>query len=156
MPVKRRDAPGLALQPLEQLLQEMPDLAPAHALLGLAQARLDEGGRASAELKPGKHTVLLKARQTGFKYSTTRNLKAGDRWVVAPGVGTLTVDLVPFGSLKVSGLEVLKGYSNKSMQLWEGRYELEAENTDAKKTFTRPVVVKADAETKESFNFLPQ
>ena len=46
-----RDAPGLAVPPLEALLEKMPDLAPAHALLGLAEARLDEGGRASAELK---------------------------------------------------------------------------------------------------------
>ena len=46
-----RDAPGLAVPPLESLLQKMPDLAPAHALLGLAQARLDEGGRAATELK---------------------------------------------------------------------------------------------------------
>lgn len=46
-----RDAPGLAVPPLEALLQKMPDLAAAHALLGLAQARLDEGGRAATELK---------------------------------------------------------------------------------------------------------
>ncbi len=46
-----RDAPGLAVPPLESLLQKMPDLAPAHALLGLAEARLDEGGRAATELK---------------------------------------------------------------------------------------------------------
>ncbi len=46
-----RDAPGLAVPPLESLLLRMPDLAPAHALLGLAQARLDEGGRAATELK---------------------------------------------------------------------------------------------------------
>ena len=46
-----RDAPGLAVPPLESLLAKMPDLAPAHALLGLAQARLDEGGRAATELK---------------------------------------------------------------------------------------------------------
>ena len=46
-----RDAPGLAVAPLEALLQKMPNLAPAHALLGLAEARLDESGRAVTELK---------------------------------------------------------------------------------------------------------
>jgi eukaryotic-like serine/threonine-protein kinase len=109
---------------------------------------------ASAELKPGKHTVVLKARETGFKFAVTRKLKAGEQWIVAPGVGTLTVELVPFGTLKIGGVEVLKGYSSKSLRLWEGRYELVAENAEAKKTFTRPVEVKPDAELKESFNFL--
>jgi hypothetical protein len=51
---------------------------------------------------------------------------------------------------------MLKGYSTKTVRLWEGRYDLEAENKEANKSFTRPVVVKADAETKETFNFLPQ
>jgi hypothetical protein len=111
---------------------------------------------ASAELKPGKHTVLLKARETGFKFTATKQVKAGDSWIVAPGVGTLTVELVPFGTLKVSGVEMLSGYSTKTVRLWEGRYELVAENKEAQKSFTRPVVVKPDAETKESFNFLPQ
>lgn len=46
-----RDQPGLAVPPLEALLAKMPDLAPAHALLGLAEARLDEAGRAVTELK---------------------------------------------------------------------------------------------------------
>lgn len=46
-----RDAPGLAVPPLEALLQRFPDLAPAHALLGLAAARLDEAGKAVTELK---------------------------------------------------------------------------------------------------------
>lgn len=46
-----KDAPGLAVPPLESLLQRFPDLAPAHALLGLAAARLDEAGRSITELK---------------------------------------------------------------------------------------------------------
>lgn len=46
-----RDAPGLAAPQLELLLGKLPDLAPAHALLGLAAARLDEAGRAVTELK---------------------------------------------------------------------------------------------------------
>lgn len=46
-----RDAPGLAAPQLETLLGKMPDLAAAHALLGLASARLDEAGRAVTELK---------------------------------------------------------------------------------------------------------
>ncbi|TMA27708.1 MAG: tetratricopeptide repeat protein [Deltaproteobacteria bacterium] len=46
-----RDAPGLAVPPLEALLARLPDLAPAHALLGLAAARLDEAGRAVTELR---------------------------------------------------------------------------------------------------------
>ena len=45
-----RDAPGLAVAPLEELLQKLPDLGAAHALLGLAAQRLDEGGRAVTEL----------------------------------------------------------------------------------------------------------
>ncbi|HUJ26554.1 MAG TPA: tetratricopeptide repeat protein [Myxococcales bacterium] len=46
-----RDAPGLAAPQLETLLGKLPDLAAAHALLGLASARLDEAGRAVTELK---------------------------------------------------------------------------------------------------------
>lgn len=44
------DAPGLALRPLERLTQRLPGLSAAHALLGLAALRLDEGARAVAEL----------------------------------------------------------------------------------------------------------
>jgi Flp pilus assembly protein TadD len=46
-----RDAPGIAAPQLEALIARLPDLAPAHALLGLAAARLDEAGRAVTELK---------------------------------------------------------------------------------------------------------
>ncbi|MCA1826397.1 MAG: tetratricopeptide repeat protein [Myxococcales bacterium] len=46
-----KDAPGLAAPRLEALLAKLPDLAPAHALLGLAAARLDETGRAVTELR---------------------------------------------------------------------------------------------------------
>ncbi len=46
-----RDAPGLAVAPLEALLEKLPDLGAAHALLGLAAQRLDEAGRAMTELK---------------------------------------------------------------------------------------------------------
>ena len=46
-----RDAPGLAVPQLEALLAKLPDLAAAHALLGLATARLDETGRAVTELR---------------------------------------------------------------------------------------------------------
>ena len=46
-----KDAPGLAAPQLEALLAKLPDLAPAHALLGLAAARLDETGRAVTELR---------------------------------------------------------------------------------------------------------
>ena len=46
-----RDAPGLALPYLEGLVQKFPDLAAAHALLGLAAQRLDEAGRAVTELQ---------------------------------------------------------------------------------------------------------
>ncbi len=46
-----RDAPGIAAPRLEALLMQLPDLAAAHALLGLAAARLDEAGRAVTELR---------------------------------------------------------------------------------------------------------
>ena len=46
-----RDAPGIAAPQLETLLLRLPDLAAAHALLGLAAARLDEAGRAVTELR---------------------------------------------------------------------------------------------------------
>ena len=46
-----RDAPGLALPYLEGLVQRFPELAAAHALLGLAAHRLDEAGRAVTELQ---------------------------------------------------------------------------------------------------------
>src|SRR5262249_5841192 len=46
-----KDAPGLAAPQLEALLARMPDLAAAHALLGLAAARVDETGRAVTELR---------------------------------------------------------------------------------------------------------
>lgn len=46
-----KDAPGLAAPQLETLLSRLPDLAPAHALLGLAAFRLDETGRAVSELR---------------------------------------------------------------------------------------------------------
>ncbi len=46
-----RDAPGIAAPQLETLVARLPDLAPAHALLGLAAARLDEAGRAVTELR---------------------------------------------------------------------------------------------------------
>ena len=45
-----KDAPALALPPLEQLTARLPDLTAAHALLGLAAVRLDEPGRAVTEL----------------------------------------------------------------------------------------------------------
>jgi Flp pilus assembly protein TadD len=46
-----RDAPGVALPKLEELATRQPDFAAAHALLGLACARLDEAGRAIGELR---------------------------------------------------------------------------------------------------------
>ena len=46
-----RDAPGLAVAPLDELIARLPELGPAHALLGLAAARLDEAGKALTELK---------------------------------------------------------------------------------------------------------
>ena len=46
-----KDAPGLAVPVLDTLLQRLPDLGPAHALLGLAAQRMDEAGRAVSELK---------------------------------------------------------------------------------------------------------
>ena len=46
-----QNAPGLALPKLEELTAQKPQLAAAHALLGLACARLDEGGRAAGELR---------------------------------------------------------------------------------------------------------
>jgi tetratricopeptide (TPR) repeat protein len=45
------DAPGLALDTLEGLVAQYPDLAIAHALLALAAQRLEEPARAVAELK---------------------------------------------------------------------------------------------------------
>lgn len=45
-----RDAPALAVPPLEQLLERAPALAVAHALRGLAAVRLDEAARAGSEL----------------------------------------------------------------------------------------------------------
>jgi Flp pilus assembly protein TadD len=45
------DAPGLALETLDRVLERFPDLAIAHALVGLAAQRVDEAGRAVAELK---------------------------------------------------------------------------------------------------------
>jgi tetratricopeptide (TPR) repeat protein len=46
-----KDAPGLAVPVLDTLLEKVPDLGPAHALLGLAAQRMDEAGRAASELK---------------------------------------------------------------------------------------------------------
>jgi tetratricopeptide (TPR) repeat protein len=46
-----RDAPGLSLPYLEGLVKKFPDLAAAHALLGLTAQRLDETGRAVTELQ---------------------------------------------------------------------------------------------------------
>ncbi len=46
-----KDAPGLAVPVLDALLEKLPDLGAAHALLGLAAQRLDEAGRAVSELK---------------------------------------------------------------------------------------------------------
>jgi tetratricopeptide (TPR) repeat protein len=45
-----KDAPGMAIPPLEQLIARLPGLSAAHALLGLAAVRLDEPGRAASEL----------------------------------------------------------------------------------------------------------
>jgi tetratricopeptide (TPR) repeat protein len=45
-----KDAPGMAVPPLEQLVARLPTLAAAHALLGLAAVRLDDPGRAASEL----------------------------------------------------------------------------------------------------------
>jgi tetratricopeptide (TPR) repeat protein len=45
------DAPGLALETLEGILERFPDLAIAHALVALAAQRVDEQARAVAELK---------------------------------------------------------------------------------------------------------
>jgi tetratricopeptide (TPR) repeat protein len=45
------EAPGLALEVLERAVERFPDLAMAHALLGLAAERLDEPGRAVTELR---------------------------------------------------------------------------------------------------------
>lgn len=45
------EAPGLAVSRLEAVVSRRPGLASAHALLGLAAARIDETARAMAELK---------------------------------------------------------------------------------------------------------
>jgi tetratricopeptide (TPR) repeat protein len=45
-----KDAPALAILPLERLTQRLPGLAAAHALLGLAAVRLDDAPKAIAEL----------------------------------------------------------------------------------------------------------
>lgn len=45
------EAPGLAISRLEAVVSRQPDRAAAHALLGLAAARIDETARAVAELK---------------------------------------------------------------------------------------------------------
>lgn len=110
----------------------------------------------TSEVKPGRHTVELKAKQTGLRLSVARTLKPGERWVYAPGVGTLKVDLVPFGRLKVNGAEVLNGFSSWTGSVWEGRYELEAENAEARKAFKRLVQVKAGGDAFETFNFLAE
>ncbi|HVE84018.1 MAG TPA: tetratricopeptide repeat protein [Myxococcales bacterium] len=53
------DAPQPAIVAFEEVLRDFPDLAPVHALLGLAYQRLDDGGRAmesfkrAVELQPG-------------------------------------------------------------------------------------------------------
>jgi tetratricopeptide (TPR) repeat protein len=45
-----RDAPALAVVPLERLTRRLPALAVAHALLGLSAVRLDDAAKAIAEL----------------------------------------------------------------------------------------------------------
>jgi tetratricopeptide (TPR) repeat protein len=45
------DVPQQAMLPLEEILKDYPDLAVAHALLGLAYARVDDAGRAVDEFK---------------------------------------------------------------------------------------------------------
>lgn len=49
--LQERDLPQEAIVRLEEILREFPDLAPVHALLGLAYHRLDDAGRAVDELK---------------------------------------------------------------------------------------------------------
>lgn len=49
--LKDLDAPQHAILSFEEILQDYPDLAVVHALLGLAYQRLDDAGRAVDELK---------------------------------------------------------------------------------------------------------
>jgi eukaryotic-like serine/threonine-protein kinase len=96
----------------------------------------------SAELKPGKHTVELKARDTGATWTTSKTVKAGEAWLVSPGVAKLEVNIVPYGTLRVGGVEVLKDRSYKPLSLWPGTYELEAESKDLKRAMRKAVTLK--------------
>ncbi len=49
--LRERDAPQEAIIAFEEILQELPDLAVVHALLGLSFAKIDDLGRAVDELK---------------------------------------------------------------------------------------------------------
>lgn len=49
--LEQRDVPQEAIVVLEEVLRDYPDLAVAHALLGLASERLDDSGRAVDELR---------------------------------------------------------------------------------------------------------
>lgn len=112
-----------------------------------------QGG--SAKLEPGKHTVVLKARDFGFQHTATRTVKAGEVWFVAPNVGELAVEVSPFGTLRINGVEIFKGYSAKTLRLWEGRYQLEAENQQTGQKLSRTVAVQGGQVHRESFNLLP-
>ena len=96
----------------------------------------------SAELKPGKHTVVLKARDSGATFKATKSVKAGESWLVSPGIAEVAVTIVPFGTLRVGGTEVFKGLSFKELKLWPGTYELEAENKELGKAQQKAVTVK--------------
>ena len=69
------DVPQQAVALLEGLLMEFPDLATAHALLGMAYQRLDDAGRAIEEFK----TALLLAPNNGVHHFYLAELYASKR-----------------------------------------------------------------------------
>ena len=105
-----------------------------------------------AELAPGAHTVELRATDSGVRRTFRRTVRAGEQWTVAPAVARLRIELVPFGTARVNGVEVITERSLKDLDLWEGPYLVEVENKQANKVEKRTVELKGDQTV--SFNFL--
>jgi tetratricopeptide (TPR) repeat protein len=92
------EAPGLALETLEGVVERYPDLAIAHALLALASERLEEPARAAFELRraielapnlPQPHAWLGELLE-----GTDRLQLAAQEYAAAVELGPLEVDVL--------------------------------------------------------------
>jgi serine/threonine-protein kinase len=109
------------------------------------------------ELAPGKYVVQLSNRKERFFRRVNLSVAPGDKvpLVVRARKGSVKLDVVPFGLVKLNGETVVDMRSVGSVELYEGKYTFEATLPEAKTRQVKTVDVKPDAETQVSFNLNP-